>query len=131
MNILVTNRPYRLLFFATAVSNLGDGVSALVAFANRLPWFLFSIPAGVLVDRRDRRLLMIQADMFRLLLTTGVIALVFSIPVFPPEGNPLTFILALSGLALLLGTSEVIRDNAAQTVLLSIVLNSDLEAANG
>jgi hypothetical protein len=58
-------RNFRLLFSASAVSNLGDGVSALafpwlatlitrdpmliaaVAFATRLPWLLFSIPAGV------------------------------------------------------------------------------------
>jgi MFS family permease len=137
------------LFSATAVSNLGDGISALafpwlatlitrdptliafVAFATRLPWLLFSIPAGVIVDRRDRRLLMIQADVFRLLLTGGVIALILSVPTFPPDGDPLTYILALSGLALLLGTAEVVRDNAAQTVLPSIVAKADLETANG
>ncbi len=149
MNLLLSNRPFRLLFSAAAVSNLGDGISALafpwlatlitrdpaliafVAFATRLPWLLFSIPAGVIVDRSDRRLLMVQADIFRLLLTSGVIALIFSVPSLPPEGDPLTYILALSGLALLLGTAEVIRDNAAQTVLPSIVAKADLESANG
>src|SRR3546814_17551884 len=73
MTLLVSNRSYRLLFSASAIPNLGDGVSALafpwlatlitrdpalialVAFATRLPWLLFAIPAGVLVDRRDRR----------------------------------------------------------------------------
>ncbi|MBT8459413.1 MAG: MFS transporter [Boseongicola sp.] len=149
MQLLRTNRSFRLLFSATAISNLGDGVSALafpwlaslitrdpmlialVAFATRVPWFLFSIPVGVLVDRRDRRTLMVQADVFRFLLTAGVIALILTIPAFPPPGDPFPAILALSGLALLLGTAEVVRDNAAQTVLPSIVAKPDLEAANG
>lgn len=149
MQLLRTNRSFRLLFSATAVSNLGDGVSALafpwlaslitrdpmlialVAFATRIPWFLFSIPVGVLVDRRDRRTLMVQADVFRFLLTAGVIALILTIPSFPPPGDPLPAILALSGLALLLGTAEVVRDNAAQTVLPAIVGKPELEAANG
>ncbi len=149
MALLQTNRSYRLLFSASAISNLGDGISALafpwlatlitrdpaliawVAFASRLPWFLFSIPAGVIVDQQDRRRLMIQADLFRLLLTSGVIALILSVPQFPPEGDPVLYIAALSGLAMLLGTAEVVRDNAAQTVLPSIVAKGDLEAANG
>lgn len=149
MALLQTNRSYRLLFSASAISNLGDGISALafpwlatlitrdpaliawVAFASRLPWFVFSIPAGVIVDRQDRRRLMIQADLFRLLLTSGVIALILSVPQFPPEGDPVLYIAALSGLAMLLGTAEVVRDNAAQTVLPSIVAKGDLEAANG
>src|SRR3546814_3572925 len=146
MTLLVSNRSYRLLFSASAIPNLGDGVSALafpclatlltrvpalialVAFATRLPWFLFAIPAGVLVDRRDRRRLIVQADTFRLLLTAGVIALVFSVPSFPPDEGATTLILALSVLAFLLGSAEVVRDNAAQTVLPSIVAKRELRS---
>ncbi len=91
MAILLRNRNYRLVFSAAAISNLGDGVSALafpwlatlvtrdpmlialVAFATRLPWLLFALPAGVLTDRADRRQLMVRADLFRLILTAGVI----------------------------------------------------------
>ena len=149
MALLATNRSYRLLFSASAVSNLGDGISALafpwlatlltrdpvlvawVAFAQRLPWFLFSLPAGVITDRYDRRLLMVRADMFRFLVTCGVIALIFSLPAVPLVDTAQPYILALSGLAMLLGTAEVIRDNAAQTVLPSIVAKTDLETANG
>ncbi len=149
MALLLTNRPYRLLFSASAVSNLGDGISALalpwlatlltrdpvlialVAFAQRLPWFLFSLPAGIITDRYDRRLLMVRADLLRFLLTCGVIALIFSLPDVPLAGDPLRYILLLSGLAMVLGTAEVVRDNAAQTVLPSIVAKSDLETANG
>jgi len=149
MNLLATNRSFRLLFSATAISNLGDGISALafpwlatlitrdpalialVAFATRLPWLVFSIPAGVITDRKDRQTLMVQADVFRFLVTLGVIALIFSVPELPLQGEPLGYILALSGLAMLLGTAEVVRDNAAQTVLPSVVAKKDLESANG
>ncbi|MCF2870189.1 MFS transporter [Octadecabacter sp. G9-8] len=149
MALLATNRSYRFLFSASAISNLGDGISALafpwlatlitrdpflialVAFAGRLPWFLFSIPAGVITDRYDRRTLMVRADMFRLILTFGVIGLILQAPTLPLAGEALHYILALSGIALLLGTAEVLRDNAAQTVLPSIVSKSDLETANG
>ncbi|MDF1873520.1 MFS transporter [Vannielia sp.] len=149
MALLARNRNFRLLFSASAVSNLGDGVSALafpwlatlltrdafmislVLFATRLPWFLFAIPAGVLVDRCDRRVLMVQADVFRLLLTGGVIAMVLSLPALPPEGSGVPYVLGLAVLAFLLGAAEVVRDNAAQTVLPQLVAGDDLERANG
>ena len=91
MTLILTNRPFRLLFSATAAANLGDGIAALafpwvatlltrdpvlialVAFATRLPWFLFAVPVGVLVDRGDRRRLMIRADVFRFLLVLMVV----------------------------------------------------------
>ena len=67
---------YRKLFAASTISNLGDGVGviaypwlasavtrnplliALVAVVQRLPWLLFTLPAGVITDRNDRRRLM-------------------------------------------------------------------------
>lgn len=149
MALLIANRPYRLLFSASAISNLGDGISALafpwlaslitrdpflislVAVATRLPWFLFSIPAGVITDRYDRRRLMVQADLFRMLLTCGIIGLIVSAPALPLQSDPHFYIAALCGLALLLGSAEVVRDNAAQTMLPAIVAKTDLEAANG
>lgn len=129
MALLLTNRPYRLLFSASAISNLGDGISALafpwlasvitkdpflislVAFAQRLPWLLFTLPAGALTDRFDRRTIMVQTDLFRCLLTCGVIAVILSLPDAGPT-HALPPILALSALAMLLGTAEVLRDNA-------------------
>ena len=143
------NRNYRLLFSASSISNLGDGIAAMalpglatllsrdpfaiarVAMAMRMPWFLFSLPIGVLTDRLDRRLLMVQADVFRVILTLGIIAVIFSGPALPQttDGNNLIWVLAL--IAFLMGTSEVFRDNAAQTMLPSIVPKSTLETANG
>lgn len=149
MQLLRTNRNYRLLFSASSVSNLGDGISALafpwlatllsrdpfavalVAMATRLPWFLFSLPVGVWTDRFDRQRLMVQADLFRLGLTFGVIALIFSAPSLPVEGGHDHLIWLLAGAAFLLGVAEVFRDNAAQTMLPSVVDKGDLESANG
>lgn len=150
MFLLVANRNFRLMFSAAAVSNLGDGISALafpwlatlitrdpvlialVAFATRLPWLLFAIPVGVITDRFDRRRLMVQADVLRLLLVMGVIGLILSFPGLPMgQGDETLYILALSGLAFFLGSAEVVRDNASQTALPSIVEPGALERANG
>ncbi len=149
MNLLLANRSYRLLFSASAVSNLGDGIALLalpwlatlitrdplligfVAFATRLPWLLFSIPVGVLIDRGDRRRLMVQADSLRVLLTVGVVALILSIPQQPAMAGGTIYIAILAAIAFLIGVAEVIRDNAAQTMLPSVVQQSDLERANG
>ncbi|MBS8228306.1 MFS transporter [Vannielia litorea] len=143
--LLARNRNFRLLFSATPVSNLGDGVSALavpwlatlltrdpllialVPFAGSLPWMLFAIPAGAVVDRSDRRALMVRADVLRVLLTMGIVALALRMP----EGGGALPVMALAGLAFLLGTAEVVRDNAAQTFLPAVVPEKDLEAANG
>lgn len=152
MSLLVRNRNYRLLFSASAVSNLGDGISALafpwlatlitrdasliaaVAAATRLPWLLFSLPAGVITDQFDRRRLIIMADILRTAITLGVIGLILSAPPLPlgdSAPNALTLIAGLCAAAFLLGSAEVIRDNAAQTVLPSLVDKADLEKANG
>ncbi len=148
MNLLRTNRNYRLLFSASSISNLGDGIAAMafpwlatllsrdpmaiamVAMASRLPWLFFSLPVGVLTDRLDRRLLMVQADIFRVILTLGVIALIFSAGPLP-AANSAHLIWLLAGAAFLIGTTEVFRDNAAQTMLPSVVHKDQLETANG
>lgn len=150
MGILTTNRNFQFLFSASAISNLGDGISALafpwlatlisrdpfavalVAMATRLPWLLFSLPVGVLTDRADWQRLMVQADILRMGLTFGVIALILGGPALPIEGqNTGPMIWALAGAAFLLDSAEVVRDNAAQTMLPSIVDRQQLESANG
>jgi MFS family permease len=131
---------YRKLWLATAVSNVGDGVRetalpllaaavtrdpalvAGVAFANRLPWLLFSLVSGALVDRWDRRLVMGIADACRaaMMLALGAMVLAGSIEV------P-----ALYAVAFLLGAAETLFDNAAHAVLPSVVARDRLEHANG
>ncbi|MBU6316289.1 MAG: MFS transporter, partial [Acidobacteria bacterium] len=78
---------YRKLYLATAVSNIGDGMAgiaypwlataitrnplliALVAAAQRLPWLFFTLPAGVITDRVDRKRAMVSMDGLRFVLT--------------------------------------------------------------
>ncbi|RWX78893.1 MFS transporter [Neorhizobium lilium] len=146
-------RNYWALLSANAVSNLGDGIGtvawpwiaslmtrdpvaiALVAVAFRLPWLLFSLPAGVITDRFDRRRLVIAMDAFRcgMLLALGL-AVFLTTPIeasvggSPPTASLYWFLL---GSALVVGFAEVLRDNAAQTLMPAIVPPSRLEAANG
>jgi MFS family permease len=150
-------RNYRKLFAATTVSNLGDGVSliaypwlasaitrnpvliALVAVAQRLPWLLFTLPAGVITDRSDRRRLMVGANVLRAILT-GIIALAVyaRLDVLPAPDEVdqvvatewLLYVILLVA-TLLLGIGEVLYDNSAQTFLPAIVESKDLERANG
>jgi MFS family permease len=152
---------YWKLWTASVISNLGDGVStvaypwlasaltrspvhiATVAVVTRLPWLLFSLPAGVVTDRVDRRKLAAWMDVIRFALTLGIAAAVFlsesalsspddiaSGAASPPDSAGLLLALVYLG-ALLLGTAEVFRDNSAQTLLPSIVAKDDLEVANG
>ncbi|WP_375690629.1 MFS transporter [Pseudooceanicola sp. LIPI14-2-Ac024] len=149
MTLIRTNPAYRLLFSASAASNLADGIAvlalpwlatlvtrdpaliALVAFATRLPWFLFSIPVGVLTDRADRRRLMAQSDLLRMLLSMGIVALIAAAPELPLAEETPKYVLGLAAIAFMLGCAEVVRDNAAQTMLPSIVDKAQLETANG
>ena len=152
---------YWKLWSASVVSNLGDGVGliaypwlasaltrdplhiAAVAVITRLPWLLFSLPAGVITDRVDRRRLAAWMDVSRFLLTLGVALAVFAIQgdlaspeaieagtATPPEAAGLLLGLVYVA-ALLLGTAEVFRDNAAQTMMPAIVEKESLEIANG
>lgn len=152
---------YWRLWTASVISNLGDGVSviaypwlasaltrspihiAAVAVVTRLPWLLFSLPAGVITDRVDRRRLVAWMDVFRFILTLGVAVAVLltqdqlSSPdaiaagtATPPDIAGLLLIMVYLA-AMLLGTAEVFRDNSAQTLLPSIVVKDHLEVANG
>ncbi len=140
--LLIRNRNYRLLFAAGALTNLGDGLVALalpwlatlmtrdplaigaVAAATRLPWLLFALPAGVIIDRADRRKLIARADLMR----AGIVAAILWLAMGDPAPGAVGL---LAGLAFLLGSAEVLRDNAAQTILPALVARADLEAANG
>lgn len=152
-------RDYFRLFSASAVSNLGDGVAiiaypwlasavtrsglliALVAVVQRLPWLVFSLPAGVITDRVDRRKLMIAANTSR-----AIIGLIVAVVVWAKsDGLPSPGEIDLGAVAstdwvlylllivatLMLGTAEVLYDNTAQTIMPSIVNDELLEKANG
>ncbi len=152
---------YRRLSIASAVSTFGDGVAgvaypwlasaitrdpiqiALIGVANRLPWLLFSLPAGVLTDRFDRRKIVASMDAFRFLLTLVVCLVVFAgraglatpqdigAGTVTPSPNATPLLVLLYTTSLLFGFAEVLSDNAAQTLMPGIVDRQHLETANG
>jgi len=152
-------RSYVKLWTATAISNLGDGITmvaypwlasavtrspiliAAAGFASRLPWLIFTLHAGVLTDRFDRRKLIVGMDFFRGVLTVFVGFIVYLNQDSLPSLNdlskftdlatnwPLYFTLLIT--SFLFGLAEVLRDNSAQTLLPSVVDKENLEKANG
>lgn len=148
---------YRKLYIATAMSNIGDGMAgiaypwlataitrnpvlvALVAAAQRLPWLVFTLPAGVITDRVDRRKAMVLMDSLRfaftLLIAFAVLAEQGSLPapdqVKDVVGTRTGLYLLLLVATVLLGSAEVLRDNCGQTFMPSIVAPEHLERANG
>lgn len=139
-----TTRPrlpaaYWRLWWAAAVDNVGDGVFAsalpllavtitrnpllisLVSAAAYLPWLLLSLPAGAIVDRRDRVSLMWRSQA----LQAVIVALVTILLAIGKAGVP---ILAVMGFGL--GACEVVFANASQAVLPDIVPGALLSRAN-
>ena len=132
---------YRQLWRATAISNLGDGVFLVtfpllaasvsrdpiavsaVTLALTVPWVLFALVSGALVDRWDRLVVMRRVDVIRAVLT-ATLALVVLLRLVTIPG--------LIGFAFLLGTAETMFDTASLAAVPSIVGPSPdrLHAAN-
>lgn len=138
---------------ASGLTNLGDGIATLawawvatlltrdpmliaaVPVALRLPWPLLALVAGVVTDRVDRRRLILAMDILRTAGFAGVaLALLLALPLPPAPAEGLASVPAFAALmiaALLVGSAEVFRDNAAQTMLPALVPPARLEQANG
>lgn len=131
---------YWRLWGGVASSNLGDGMVSLaipwlaslltrdalvisgVALATRLPWLVFSLQAGAMTDRFDRRRLMVVANTLRaLIVATATFTVLFDVMTVP--------MLYVIGFAL--GMCEVVFDNTTQTILPSLVPRERLDRANG
>jgi MFS family permease len=149
---------YWRLWSSSVISNLGDGVTmiampwlssavtrnpllvAMVGVASRIPWLVFSLPAGVITDRVDRRKLMIGAQVARavLMFTAAFVVLVYSDSLPAPGdvqdgivSNNMVVYAMIIVVSLLVGFAEVLYDNSAQTILPAIVEPEGLERANG
>lgn len=127
------------LLLANTQSNLADGLFKLafpliaiqltrepaliagITFALSVPWLLFSLPVGVLVDRWDRRRTVQLAN------TTRVSILIMLTPL---EFHQQLSLPLLYGSALLLGITETFADTASAALLPAIVAKSNLERAN-
>lgn len=131
---------YWRLWWAAAADNVGDGVFAAalpllavtvtrdpvlistVSAATYLPWLLLSLPAGAIVDRRDRVGLMWQSQVVQAVIVGAVTVLLAA-------GKASVPVLAVMGFGL--GAGEVVFANASQAVLPDIVPAALLSRANG
>ncbi|RSN37055.1 MFS transporter [Amycolatopsis sp. WAC 04169] len=134
-----SDRRLRWLLASSAASNLGDGIGK-VAFpllavtltrdplliaglsaTQFLPWLLFALPAGALLDRVDRRRAMILANGVRAVVVGGTAALVAA------GGVTIWMVYAA---ALLIGFAEVVADSAANVLIPAVVGEGSLDGAN-
>jgi Na+/melibiose symporter-like transporter len=133
---------YAKLWAATAISTTGDGIYytalpllaatltrdpltiSMVFLAGQLPWLLFALPAGALLDRVDRRRLLWTVDAARF-------AIVGALGVAVLTGWATIPVLAAAGF--LLGVGQTLYDTAAQVIVPTLVSRQParLERANG
>jgi MFS family permease len=89
VRLLKTNRPFRHLWYGQVVSELGDWLNSIAIYmlvlqlsgtgtamasammAKLLPIFFVSPLAGVLIDRMDRKVIMITSDVLRFVVVLG------------------------------------------------------------
>lgn len=128
------------LWTAAAFSNLADGVgrvavpliattltrdplaiAALGALAF-IPWLVFGLPAGMIVDRYDRRRIMAIANALRGLAAVGLAVLTVT-------GR--LDIWWLFAATLVFGLGETLFDNATNAIVPSLVERRSLDRANG
>lgn len=145
--------PFSRFLGAAGLANLGDGIAtvlwawmaslltrdpvliALLPIAMRLPWFLFSIPAGLLADRMDRLRLILMCDATRsIAYGLAAFAVWHAWPIGDAPKTGITHVwlyVQLTCLALFVGSAEVLRDTAAPSLLPRLVPDEGLEQANG
>ncbi len=133
-------REFGKLWTASTASAIGDGMTLTAApliasgltddprlisgvtVALTVPYVLFGLPAGVLVDRLDLRRAMLRVDFFR----AAVVAVLTAAVVLGRGTLP-----ALYAGLFLVGTCETFFRNAAQILVPSVVRHSELVEANG
>lgn len=130
---------FRWVLAASWTTNLGDGIAlaagpllvasqtddpflvAAAGFLQRLPWVLFGLQAGVLVDRHDRRRIAVLVNLAR----AAVVGVLAASIVTGTVG--VGVVLAAM---FLLGTAETFADIASGTLLPMIVPADHLGVAN-
>ena len=130
---------YWRFYASSATSNLADGIgrtalpllaatytrspvliSGLVSFAF-LPWLLFALAGGALVDRIDRRHAMSAANAVRAASVATLAGLVLA-------GG--ASIVAIYAVSFLLGLAETVYDSASRAILPQVVDSARLDRAN-
>lgn len=131
---------YRWLLASTTSGSIADGIAtaalplllislttdpvlvALLPVASGLPWLMFSLHAGVLVDRLDRRSILWLADGARAVLAGTLVLLVIL---------GAASVSTLLVVAFLEGVATVLFRAASPAVLPSLVERDELARANG
>jgi MFS family permease len=132
-------RRFWTLWSAFSTSNLGDGLTlvgfpllavtltddarlvTLVAAFRFLPFFVIGLPAGVMIDRLDRRRIAMVAQVLRGAALVGIAVAVLA-------GSASIAMLALG--AFVVGVGEVLIDGGLPAVVRDIVASDNLETAN-
>jgi Na+/melibiose symporter-like transporter len=130
---------FRNLFTANLASSLGDGIARIaapllavrltddpllisgIAALSLLPWLFFAIPAGILIDRIDRRRALALANGVRAALAAALLLLTWS-------GTLTIWWLYL--VIFVYGALETVYDGAIRAVVPSIVARPNLPSAN-
>lgn len=131
---------FRGLLVATTIMNLGDGVrlaalpllattltdsSLLIAgvtAAQFLPWLVFGPFGGVIVDRADRRELILTTQAWRALVMAGLGAVVLA---------DVASIWMVFAVAFVMTVGEILVDPSVVAIVPAIVGHEDLDHANG
>ena len=124
---------------ASGISNLGDGVAMVAApllattltrdpgivagmvIAQRLPWLLFPLLSGALVDRLDRRRVLVAVGALR----AGTVATLTVAAALDALSLPLLYACALS-----LGVGETVAEVATTALVPMVVPGERLDGAN-
>lgn len=138
MRDVLRERGFAALWLAQLISRIGDSIHeialiwivyevtgepqliAIVALASFAPNLLFSIPAGVVVDRVDRKRLLVGAQLVRGLAVLAI----------PIVGTGPSLVPVVVAVALLASTMEAFFGPAQQATIPRLVAREDLDAAN-
>ena len=133
-------RDFGKLWTAAAFSGLADGIGrtavpliattltrdpvliSLVGALAFLPWLIFGLPAGMIVDRFDRRMVMAVGNGLRCAVALALAVLTVT--------QTITVWWLLAGV-LLFGIGETLFDNATNAALPGVVRRPQLDRANG
>jgi MFS family permease len=130
---------YWKLWWAATISNLGDGIRltalpllmaaitrdplivAGATTATTLPWILFSLPAGALVDRWDRKRIMVVGQLAR-----GIAVALLTLAIV--TGSEAVWLVYAVGF--IIGLGEVFVDSSSQAAIPLLAGDAELEKAN-
>ena len=133
------NPAFNRMWASSIISNLADGVMlaavpllaisltdspvliSLIGAMVMLPWLLFAIPIGAIVDRVDRRYIFAGANASRSVVV-GVLALLIAL-------DHVTIFWLLAA-AFIIGVCEVAADTTAQSLIPQILEEKDFEKGN-